>query len=122
MDKVGGGLRTICDPVYRSSSSVLGLNSFRDTRLNFHRAYLDTDWGMRKVDFTGFGIPLMSDTLVHGMMEKLQRSCPKRHDELVEMLGIYPNCRMHQLRGGHRRHMCADSYWSDTTVQDAFIR
>ena len=24
---------------------VLGLNSFRDTKLNFHRAYLDCDWG-----------------------------------------------------------------------------
>ena len=24
---------------------VLGLNAFRDTKLNFHRAYLDCDWG-----------------------------------------------------------------------------
>lgn len=23
---------------------VLGLNAFRDTKLNFHRAYLDCDW------------------------------------------------------------------------------
>jgi CCR4-NOT complex subunit CAF16 len=26
---------------------VLGLHAFRDTRLNFHRAYLDCDWGVR---------------------------------------------------------------------------
>ena len=101
---------------------VLVLNSFCVITLNFHRAYLDNYWRIHTVALAGVGILLMADIPVYGMMEKLQRSCPKRHDELVEMLGIYPNCRMHQLRGGHRRHMCADSYWSDTTVQDAFIR
>lgn len=25
---------------------VLGMSAFRDTKLNFHRAYLDCDWGM----------------------------------------------------------------------------
>jgi CCR4-NOT complex subunit CAF16 len=37
---------------------VLGLNAFRDTKLNFHRAYLDCDWGMRTVAFAGSGVPL----------------------------------------------------------------
>jgi CCR4-NOT complex subunit CAF16 len=37
---------------------VLGLNAFRDTKLNFHRAYLDCDWGMRTVAFAGTGVPL----------------------------------------------------------------
>ena len=37
---------------------VLGLNAFRDTKLNFHRAYLDCDWGMRTVAFAGAGVPL----------------------------------------------------------------
>lgn len=37
---------------------VLGMNAFRDTKLNFHRAYLDCDWGMRTVAFVGSGSPL----------------------------------------------------------------
>lgn len=33
--------------------TVLGMNAFRDTRLNFVRAYMDMDWGMRTVSFAG---------------------------------------------------------------------
>ena len=84
---------------------VLGLNSFRDTKLNFHRAYLDCDWGMRTVAFAGAGVPLMADIPVHGMMERLQNSYPDRRDELVEMLGIDLNWRMHQLSDGQRRRV-----------------
>ena len=32
---------------------MLGMSAFHDTRLNFERAYLDTDWGMRTVAFAG---------------------------------------------------------------------
>uniref|UniRef100_A0A7R9ZBK7 ABC transporter domain-containing protein n=1 Tax=Pseudictyota dubia TaxID=2749911 RepID=A0A7R9ZBK7_9STRA len=84
---------------------VLGLNAFRDTRLNFHRAYLDCDWGMRTVAFAGAGVPLMADIPVHKMMDKLQRSYPERRDELVEMLGIDLDWRMHQLSDGQRRRV-----------------
>jgi CCR4-NOT complex subunit CAF16 len=44
-----------------SSVKVLGMNAFHDTRLNFHRAYLDCDWGMRTVAFVGAAVPLMAD-------------------------------------------------------------
>lgn len=84
---------------------VLGLNAFRDTKLNFHRAYLDCDWGMRTVAFAGAGVPLMADIPVHKMMERLQQSYPDRRDELVEMLGIDLNWRMHQLSDGQRRRV-----------------
>ena len=50
---------------------IIGLNSFIDTKINFHRAYLDTDWGMRKVPFAGVGIPLMAEIPIYGMMGKL---------------------------------------------------
>jgi CCR4-NOT complex subunit CAF16 len=76
---------------------VLGLNAFRDTKLNFHRAYLDCDWGMRSIAFVGSSVPLAADIAVHKMMEKLQQSYPERRDELVELLGIDLNWRMHQL-------------------------
>jgi CCR4-NOT complex subunit CAF16 len=84
---------------------VLGGNAFRDTKLNFHRAYLDCDWGMRTVAFAGAAVPLMADIPVHGMMQKLQESYPERRDELVDMLGIDLNWRMHQLSDGQRRRV-----------------
>merc|ERR1712127_1025885 len=84
---------------------VLGLNAFRDTKLNFHRAYLDCDWGMTSIAFVGASVPLMADIPVHGMMTKLQNSYPERRDELVEMLGIDVNWRMHQLSDGQRRRV-----------------
>jgi CCR4-NOT complex subunit CAF16 len=67
---------------------VLGLNAFHDTRLNFHRAYLDCDWGMRSIAFVGAAVPLMADIAVRNMMEKLQAEYPDRRDELLDMLGI----------------------------------
>ena len=36
-----------------SDVRVIGLNSFCEIELNFHRAYLDTDWGMHIVAFSG---------------------------------------------------------------------
>lgn len=69
---------------------VLGRSSFHDTRLNFERAYLDTDWGMRTVAFAGYGCPLQADIPVHGMMKKLQEDHPERREELIKLLGIDP--------------------------------
>jgi hypothetical protein len=37
--------------------SVLGMNAFRDTKLNLVRAYLDCDWGMKTVAFAGVSFP-----------------------------------------------------------------
>ncbi|KAL7577051.1 hypothetical protein ACA910_006792 [Epithemia clementina (nom. ined.)] len=84
---------------------VLGLNAFHDTRLNFHRACLDCDWGMRNVSFVGNAVPLMADIAVRNMMEKLQATYPERRDELVDMLGIDLDWRMHQLSDGQRRRV-----------------
>ena len=87
------------------SVRVLGLNAFHDTRLNFHRACLDCDWGMRNVSFVGNAVPLMADIAVRNMMERLQASYPERRDELVDMLGIDLDWRMHQLSDGQRRRV-----------------
>lgn len=48
---------------------------------------------------------LVADIAVHKMMERLQQSYPERRDELVEMLGIDLNWRMHQLSDGQRRRV-----------------
>ncbi len=68
--------------------TVLGRSAFHDTRLNFERSYLDTDWGMRTVAFAGYGCPLQADIAVSTMMLKLQQEYPERRDELVKLLGI----------------------------------
>ncbi len=84
---------------------VLGRDSFHDTRLNFERAFLDTDWGMRTVAFAGYGCPLQADIPVHGMMKKLQQDYPERREELINLLGIDSNWRMHQVSDGQRRRV-----------------
>jgi CCR4-NOT complex subunit CAF16 len=81
---VGGPSSSSPPPVVK----VLGLNAFHDTRLNFHRAYLDCDWGMRSIAFVGAAVPLMADIAVRNMMERLQAEYPDRRDELLDMLGI----------------------------------
>jgi len=85
--------------------TVLGMNPFRDTALNFQRAYLDMDWGMRTVAFAGYGVPLQADIPVHGMMSKLQNEYPERRDELIDILGIDINWRMHKVSDGQRRRV-----------------
>lgn len=84
---------------------ILGRNAFHDTRLNFERSYLDTDWGMRTVAFAGYGCPLQADIPVHGMMQKLQAEYPERRDELLKLLGVDLNWRMHQVSDGQRRRV-----------------
>ena len=84
---------------------VLGRSAFHDTRLNFERSYLDTDWGMRTVAFAGYGCPLQADIPVFGMMQKLQEEYPKRRDELLELLGVDLKWRMHQVSDGQRRRV-----------------
>lgn len=84
---------------------VLGRSAFHDTRLNFERSYLDTDWGMRTVAFAGYGCPLQADIPVHGMMKKLQEEFPERREELLRLLRIDPEWRMHQVSDGQRRRV-----------------
>jgi CCR4-NOT complex subunit CAF16 len=85
--------------------TVLGRSAFHDTRLNFERSYLDTDWGMRTVAFAGYGCPLQADIPVHGMMQKLQEEYPERRDHLLKLLGVDPEWRMHQVSDGQRRRV-----------------
>lgn len=60
---------------------------------------------MRNVAFVGAAVPLMADIPVSQMMSKLQASYPERRDELLELLGIDLNWRMHQLSDGQRRRV-----------------
>ncbi len=84
---------------------ILGKSAFHDTSLNFERAYLDTEWGLRTVAFAGYGCPLQADIPVHGMMKALQAQYPERREELINLLGIDINWRMHQVSDGQRRRV-----------------
>ncbi len=85
--------------------TILGRDSFHDTALNSSRAYLATDWGRRTVAFTGHGMPLQADVAVRDMMKDTQEAYLPRRDELVALLGIDLDWRMHQLSDGQRRRV-----------------
>ena len=74
-------------------------------KLNFHRSYIDTDWGTHKFVFAGVGVLLMADIPGHRMMEKLHNYYPEIHDGVVDMLGIDLNCIINQLSDRQRRRV-----------------
>ena len=84
---------------------MLGKDAFRDMSLNMTRAYLDTNWGMRTVAFAGYGVPLQADIRVGSMMAANQSEYPERRDELMKLLGVNPEWRMHQVSDGQRRRV-----------------
>ena len=56
---------------------VCGLDPYSDCRMNFHRSYLDCNWGLRSVSFTGSGIRLgysITDSVVneHGQAHDIK--------------------------------------------------
>lgn len=85
--------------------TVLGKDAYFDTSLNEARAYCATDWGKRTVAFSGHDMPLMADIGVAEMMTSLQMKYKPRRDELVELLGINLEWRMHELSDGQRRRV-----------------
>ena len=85
--------------------TVLGKDSYFDTTLNQQRAYCATDWGKRTVAFAGSDMPLMADIAVCEMMAALQKEFRPRRDELVALLGIDLDWRMHELSDGQRRRV-----------------
>lgn len=46
---------------------------------------------------SGHGVPLQADIAVGGMMKKDQERYPERREELLNLLGVDPNWRMHQV-------------------------
>lgn len=48
---------------------------------------------------------MQADIPVTNMMSKLQSAYPERRDQLLELLGIDPNWRMHRVSDGQRRYV-----------------
>jgi len=100
--RVLGG-KHMCHP--EDACKVLGKDTFRDLSLNLTRTVLDTEWGMRTVAFAGYGVPLQADIRVGSMMANNQSEYPERRDELMQLLGVNPEWRMHQVSDGQRRRV-----------------
>ena len=97
------GGKHMCHP--EDAVKVLGKDTFRDLSLNLTRTVLDTEWGMRTVAFAGYGVPLQADIRVGSMMAANQSEYPERRDELMKLLGVNPDWRMHQVSDGQRRRV-----------------
>lgn len=82
----------------------LGRESYFDTTLNEKRAYLSTDWGRKTVAFSGVS-SMSVDVAASEMMADTQKEFRARRDELVELLGVDLDWRMHQLSDGQRRRV-----------------
>ena len=83
---------------------VLGRESYFDTSLNLLRAYLSTDWGRKTVAFSGVS-SMSVDIAVREMMADTQAQFLPRRAQLVELLGVDLDWRMHQLSDGQRRRV-----------------
>ena len=83
---------------------VLGRESYFDTSLNLLRSYLATDWGRKTVAFSGVS-SMSVDVAVRDMMADTQRQFLERRAQLVELLGVDLDWRMHQLSDGQRRRV-----------------
>ena len=84
---------------------VLSQDPFRCTKLNHQRSHMDINWGQRTIAFSGHGIPLQCDIRVADMMQALQASFPDRKDDLMRVLEINPEWRMHMVSDGQRRRV-----------------
>ena len=84
---------------------VLSKDPFRCTTLNHERSHMDINWGQRTIAFSGHGIPLQCDIRVGDMMTTLQETYPERREELMRVLEINPDWRMHMVSDGQRRRV-----------------
>ncbi|CAK4079804.1 unnamed protein product, partial [Aphanomyces euteiches] len=77
-------------------------DSFRDTTLNLKRTMAAADWGTRSIAFASHSAAYSADIAVNEMVVVLQQSYPERREELLKVLRIDPEWRMHKLSTGQR--------------------
>lgn len=87
-----------------SFAKIFKKDVFRDTTLNFTRAYVSADWGKRAAAFE-HSVALSADIAVSEMMVKLQETFPERRNHLIKVLRINLEWRMHKCSDGQRRRV-----------------
>lgn len=85
--------------------TVFGKDVYHDRTLNFSRSFLHQNWGLRTVSFAGQNIPYVADIMVKDMMKDLQNKYLERRNELLKLLDINEEWRMHLLSDGQRRRV-----------------
>lgn len=85
---------------------VLGAPPFHETKLTMSGdlSYIGGTWS-REVAFAGNSIPLSGDFSARKMIEGIQGADQSRREELMEVLDINPNWRMHRVSDGQRRRV-----------------
>lgn len=85
---------------------VLDQPPFHATRLTMSGAlsYIGGSW-TREVAFAGSSVPLQGDFSAGKMIEGIQGVDPKRREEIMDVLDVNPNWRMHQVSDGQRRRV-----------------
>lgn len=67
-------------------------------------AFLGDNWS-RTVAFNGYSVAYSADIKVKNMMKNLQEKYKERREELIKVLGINPEWRMHLVSSGQRRRV-----------------
>lgn len=92
--------------VPRSSVQVLGSAPFHDTGLTAsgELSYIGGNWE-RDVAFAGYSVPLQGDFPASRMINSVHGVDPARRQELMEVLDVNPDWRMHMVSDGQRRRV-----------------
>lgn len=100
--KILGGYHMIPQPMVQ----VLEQPPFHATRLTMSGAlsYIGGSW-TREVAFAGSSVPLQGDFSAGKMIEGIQGVDPARRAEIMEVLDVNPDWRMHQVSDGQRRRV-----------------
>ena len=91
--------------VAQDTCIVLGKPAFLQTEGLSGITFLGNGTWSRTIPFAGRGIPYQADIPVSKMMLSLQNQFPERRDELMEILEIDPEWRMHEVSDGQRRRV-----------------
>ena len=88
--------------VHMGKVVIDGRTSFQDQCNGI--AFLGESWS-RTVSFAGHSIAYQADIMVKNMMKKVQDDNLQRKQELMKVLGINPEWRMHLVSSGQRRRV-----------------
>ena len=87
------------------SINVLNKDPFRDTSLNNDITFINNEWGMRTVAYSGYNLPLQSSMKVKEMMTSVQDMYPERAQELQNILCINLDWRLNSVSEGQRKRI-----------------
>jgi len=98
-------LRTISGKHIYSGGKLSIDGKIINFQTNTHDVRFLGDTWSRSVAFNGYSVAYSGDIKAENMMKTLQEEFPDRRHELMKVLGINPNWRMHMVSSGQRRRV-----------------